>query len=98
MPGWDFGAKTQLLVLFTNFCASASFRSLHPSRIRSPMKPSMWGVGGIFIEAWVGYLRKSAICSAIYPFFRFRQLPHLTSFSHSFPRETIRVGVGGIIY
>ena len=40
------------------------------------MKPSMWGVGNyLFIDVWVGYLRKNAIPIAIYPFSRFRQLP-----------------------
>ena len=63
------------------FCDSASFRQLPPPSAAyfllafAPHGTFHVGGGELFTEVWVGFLRKNAICSAIYPFSRFRQLP-----------------------
>ena len=58
--GWDFWAKKQFLGLSIHLCDSFSFRQLPhlTSLLDSPPRGIIHLEEGLFIEAWVGFLRK----------------------------------------
>ena len=92
--GSDFCAKAQFLAIFTHFCfrqlpeASASFRSLLPSRIR-PMKPYTRGVGNYLLTSGWDFFAKTQFLALF---------THLcASVSIRIPHEAIHLGVG-VIY
>ena len=96
-----FAQKTHLLVLLTRFCASAGFRSSHGDatgrHMRFPTKTPMRR--GLFIDAFLGDFRDSAITCSIYAFrasviFRILLPDRMRcgNSPHALPRETIRGG------
>ena len=96
---WDIYPYFRFRQLQSDSARSRQLPILLPSRIRPPMKPSM-RAGGLFIEARVGFLRNNAISSALYPFYRYSQLPPAPAsyiLLASFPHETIHEGRGNYL-